>query len=55
VPRVVVETSVAHDTQERVTISPLAGKPAPKAMLVDLTGLEQAYYHMRCLRSCHRR
>jgi hypothetical protein len=39
-----VETIVAHETQERVTVSPLAGKPAPKAMLVDLAGLEQAYY-----------
>jgi len=35
---------VAHGTSERVRISPLAGKPAPKAMLVDLTRLEQAYY-----------
>src|SRR5580765_6750485 len=27
-----------------MTISALAGKPAPKAMLVDLARLEQAYY-----------
>jgi len=38
---------VAHDTKERVTISPLAGKPAPKAMLVDLAQLEQAYYECK--------
>jgi phosphoglucomutase len=38
---------VAHETKERVTISPLAGKPAPKAMLVDLARLEQAYYQYR--------
>jgi len=35
---------VAHETNERVKISPLAGKPAPEAMLVDLARLEQAYY-----------
>jgi hypothetical protein len=39
-----VENTVAHETNERVRISPLAGKPAPKAMLVDLVRLEQAYY-----------
>jgi phosphoglucomutase len=27
-----------------MAISPLAGKPAPKEMLVDLVGLERAYY-----------
>jgi phosphoglucomutase len=32
---------------ERVTISPLAGKPAPKAMLVDLARLEEAYYECK--------
>src|SRR5258707_21487 len=30
-----------------MTISALAGKPAPKAMLVDLARLEQAYYDRR--------
>jgi phosphoglucomutase len=35
---------VAHETTERVTLSPLAGKPAPKAILVDLARLERAYY-----------
>jgi phosphoglucomutase len=42
-----VEAIVAHETQERATISPLAGKPAPKAMLVDLARLEQAYYQCK--------
>ena len=28
-------------------ISPLAGKPAPKELLVDLTRLEQEYYERR--------
>ena len=30
-----------------MTISPLAGKPAPKAMLVDLARLEEAYYECK--------
>jgi phosphoglucomutase len=44
VPGVVGEKTLAHETNERVRISPLAGKPAPKAILVDLARLEQAYY-----------
>jgi len=39
-----VEKTVAHEASEGARISPLAGKPAPKAMLVDLARLEQAYY-----------
>ena len=34
-------------TNKPVTISPLAGKPAPKEMLVDLARLEREYYHER--------
>jgi phosphoglucomutase len=30
-----------------MAISPLAGKPAPKEMLVDLTRLEREYYQHR--------
>ena len=30
-----------------MTISPLAGKPAPKEMLVDLARLEQEYFERR--------
>src|SRR5215469_15739667 len=30
-----------------MTVSPLAGKPAPKEMLVDLARLEHEYYHRR--------
>src|SRR5258708_17028571 len=30
-----------------MTISPLAGKPAPKEMLVDLSRLEQEYFKCR--------
>jgi phosphoglucomutase len=32
---------------ERGTVSPLAGKPAPKSILVDLARLEQAYYERK--------
>ena len=35
------------ETKTGVTISPLAGKPAPKEMLVDLARLEKAYYENR--------
>jgi len=33
-----------HDTKEAGALSPLAGKPAPKSMLVDLAKLEHDYY-----------
>jgi phosphoglucomutase len=39
-----VDNTVVHTTKERGTLSPLAGKPAPKSILVDLARLEQAYY-----------
>ena len=35
---------MAESTAAPVTISPLAGKPAPSEMLVDLTRLEREYY-----------
>jgi phosphoglucomutase len=38
-----VENAVPQQTKERGTFSPLAGKPAPKAILVDIARLEQAY------------
>src|SRR6266478_1742363 len=44
---IVVEKTVAHETKDRVTISPLAGKPAPKSMLVDLARLEREYYERK--------
>ena len=43
----IVEKVVAHITKARATISPLAGKPAPKSILVDLAQLEQAYYERK--------
>jgi phosphoglucomutase len=33
-----------HDMKEAAAISPLAGKPAPTSMLVDLARLEREYY-----------
>jgi len=33
-----------HDAKEPETISPLAGKPAPKELLVDVSRLERDYY-----------
>ncbi len=42
-----MEKIVAQPTKERGTISPLAGKPAPKSILVDLGRLEQAYYERK--------
>jgi phosphoglucomutase len=41
------EKVVAHPSNERATISPLAGKPAPKSILIDLARLEQAYYERK--------
>jgi phosphoglucomutase len=38
---------MVHDTKEPVAISPLAGKPAPKSMLVDLARLERAYFERK--------
>ncbi len=38
---------MVHKTKQRAAISPLAGKPAPKSILVDLAQLEQAYYERK--------
>jgi phosphoglucomutase len=38
---------VSTETKTGTTISPLAGKPAPKEMLVDLARLERDYYEKR--------
>ena len=42
-----MDKTKAHETKDRVTISPLAGRPAPTAMLVDVAQLEQAYYQYK--------
>src|SRR5262249_14619662 len=44
---VVVKSSIVEERQCIMAISPLAGKPAPKEILVDLTRLEREYYHSR--------
>jgi len=36
--------AMVHDMKEASAISPLAGKPAPTSMLVDLARLEREYY-----------
>jgi phosphoglucomutase len=39
-----VEKTLTHISKQRGALSPLAGKPAPQSILVDLARLEQAYY-----------
>src|SRR5262245_58723945 len=43
----ILEKTAADPTKERRMISPLAGKPAPTSILVDLVRLEQAYYERK--------
>jgi hypothetical protein len=38
-----MERTMVHDTKKAQTISPLAGKPAPRSSLVDLARLEREY------------
>src|SRR6201997_5501479 len=38
---------MAEATKQRETISPLAGKPAPKEMLIDVSRLEREYYERK--------
>jgi phosphoglucomutase len=38
---------MVHDTKEPETISPLAGKPAPKELLVDVARLQRDYYERK--------
>jgi phosphoglucomutase len=42
-----VDNTVAETLKRRGPISPLAGQPAPKSILVDLGRLEQAYYERK--------
>jgi phosphoglucomutase len=42
-----MEPAMIHDTREAEVISPLAGKPAPMSLLVDLGRLEREYYERR--------
>ena len=43
-PRVVMESATARGGKDLAAVSPLAGKPAPPSLLVDVTRLEQEYY-----------
>ena len=36
-----------HDTKDAQTISPLAGKPATRSILVDLARIEREYYQRK--------
>ena len=38
---------MAEATKSARTISPLAGKPAPKEMLIDVARLEREYYERK--------
>ena len=38
---------MVHDMKEATAVSPLAGKPAPKSMLVDLARLEREYHERK--------
>jgi phosphoglucomutase len=42
-----MEPKMVHDAKEATTISPLAGKPAPASMIVDLAKLEREYYERK--------
>jgi phosphoglucomutase len=42
-----MEPAMIHDMKEATAISPLAGKPAPMSMLVDLARLEREYYERK--------
>jgi phosphoglucomutase len=42
-----MEHAMVHDMKESAAISPLAGKPAPASMIVDLGRLEQEYYERK--------
>src|SRR5256712_134663 len=42
-----MEHAMVRDMKEPATVSPLAGKPAPKSMLVDLARLEREYYERK--------
>src|SRR2546430_10044281 len=42
-----MEHTMVHDMNEPAGISPLAGKPAPSSMIVDLARLEREYYERK--------
>jgi phosphoglucomutase len=42
-----MEHAMVHDMKEPAAISPLAGKPAPSSMIIDLARLEREYYERK--------
>jgi len=42
-----MEHAMVHDMKEPAGISPLAGKPAPSSMIIDLARLEHEYYERK--------
>ena len=42
-----MQNTDVQKTEEPAAISPLAGKPAPKSILVDPARLQQAYYERK--------
>jgi len=42
-----MEAAIVHGIKDVAPISPLAGKPAPQSLLVDLTRLEREYYERK--------
>jgi phosphoglucomutase len=42
-----MESAMVHGIKDVAAISPLAGKPAPQSLLVDLTRLEREYYERK--------
>jgi phosphoglucomutase len=42
-----MSATMLHDVKEATTISPLAGQPAPKSLIVDLARLEREYYERK--------
>src|SRR5262245_43915872 len=42
-----MEPTMIHDTNAPTPTSPLAGKPAPASMIVDLAKLEREYYERK--------
>ena len=42
-----MEAAIVHGMKDVAAISPLAGKPAPQSLLVDLARLEREYYERK--------
>src|SRR5262245_29577302 len=47
VPGGLRETAMIHDVKEAAHVSPLAGRPAPESLIVDLVRLEREFYERK--------